>query len=136
MSKSLDNHIELASTDDDTRARVKTAFTDPQRLRRSDPGRPWVCNVYSLHKYFNSDRLDELYSMCVNAEMGCVEDKSILAEGINRSLESFRERRMELDSKKGYVTDLLADGADKARAIARETLSEVKDRLHISEVML
>ena len=74
--------------------------------------------------------------MCVNAEMGCVEDKSILAEGINRSLESFRERRMELDSKKGYVTDLLADGADKARAIARETLSEVKDRLHISEVML
>lgn len=132
MSKSLDNHIELASTDDDTRARVKTAFTDPQRLRRSDPGRPWVCNVYSLHKYFNSDRLDELYSMCVNAEMGCVEDKSILAEGINRSLESFRERRMELDGKKGYVADLLADGADKARAIASETLSEVKDRLHIS----
>ena len=92
--------------------------------------------MYSLHKYFNSDRLDELYSMCVNAEMGCVEDKSILAEGINRSLESFRERRMELDRNKSYVSDLLADGADKARAIARETLSEVKDRLHISEVML
>ena len=54
MSKSLDNHVELAATAEETRKRVLTAFTDPQRLRRADPGRPWVCNVYSLHKLFST----------------------------------------------------------------------------------
>ena len=92
MSKSLDNHIELASTPEETGARVATAFTDPQRHRLSDPGRPWVCNVYSLHKFFNPDRLEEVYQKCTAAEMGCVEDKRLLAEGINRTLEPLRER--------------------------------------------
>ena len=57
MSKSLDNHIELASSQEDTTKRVLTAFTDPERQRKSDKGRPWVCNVYSLHKHFNPKKL-------------------------------------------------------------------------------
>ena len=61
MSKSLDNHIELASTPEETNKKVKGAFTDPERLRRSDPGRPWVCNVYALHKFFNPEELDSVY---------------------------------------------------------------------------
>ena len=136
MSKSLDNHIELAATPEETRARVATAFTDPQRLRRTDPGRPWVCNVYSLHKLFNADKLDDVYQKCISAQIGCVEDKQLLAEGINRTLEPFRERRHELAERPDYVEEVLQEGARRARAIARETLAEVRDKMGISEATL
>jgi tryptophanyl-tRNA synthetase len=136
MSKSLDNHIELAATPEETIARVKTAFTDPQRLRRTDPGRPEVCNVYSLHKLFNPDKLDEVYQMCVSAQLGCVDDKQLLATGINKTLEPFRERRREFAEKPGYVEEILQEGARHARVIAKETLSEVRDKMGISETSL
>ena len=136
MSKSLDNHVELAATPEETTAKLRTAFTDPQRLRRSDPGRPWVCNVYSLHKYFNPDKLDEVYQKCTSAQIGCVEDKVLLAEGINRTLEPFRERRRELVETPGYVQEVLQEGARRARIIARETLAEVRDKMGISEAAL
>ena len=136
MSKSLDNHIELAATQEETSARVLTAFTDPQRLRRTDSGRPWLCNVYSLHKLFNPDKLDEVYQKCTSAEIGCVEDKHLLAEGINKALEPFRERRRGLVKNPGYVEEVLQEGASRARIIARETLAEVRDRMGISEAPL
>jgi tryptophanyl-tRNA synthetase len=136
MSKSLDNHIELAATPEETRVRVLTAFTDPQRLRRTDPGRPWMCNVYALHKHFNPDKLDEVYQKCTAAEIGCVDDKRLLAEGINRTLEPFRERRRGLVEKPGYLQDVLQEGARRARIIARETLAEVRDKMGISEAAL
>ncbi len=136
MSKSLDNHIELAATPEETGARIATAFTDPERLRRSDPGRPWVCNVYSLHRLFNPDKLDEVYQGCVSAQLGCVEDKRLLADGVNESLAAFRERRNELASRPGYVEDALREGARRAQAIARETLAEVQERLGLVGVAL
>jgi len=136
MSKSLDNHIELAATSEETSARVKTAFTDPQRLRRTDPGRPSICNVYALHKLFNPDKLDEVYQQCTSAHLGCVDDKQLLADGINKTLEPFRERRREFADKSGYVEEVLQEGALHARAIARETLAEVRDKMGISAVTL
>jgi tryptophanyl-tRNA synthetase len=136
MSKSLDNHIELAATPEETRARVATAFTDPQRLRLTDPGRPEVCNVYALHKLFNPDKLDDVYLKCTSAQIGCVEDKQLLAEGINRTLEPFRERRHEFEERPGYVEEVLREGARRARAIARETLAEVRDKMGIPQAAL
>jgi tryptophanyl-tRNA synthetase len=136
MSKSLGNHIELAATPEETSARVKTAFTDPQRLRRTDPGRPEICNVYALHKLFNPDRLDDVYEKCISAQLGCVDDKQLMADGINKTLESFRERRREFVEKPGYVEEVLQEGARRARAIARETLTEVLERMGISEAAL
>ena len=136
MSKSLDNHIELAATEEETRARVATAFTDPQRLRRSDPGRPWVCNVYSLHKLFNPDKLEEVYQKCTTAQMGCVECKQLLAEGINKALKPLRERRRELAERPEFVQEVLQEGARRARVIARETLAEVREKMGISEATL
>jgi tryptophanyl-tRNA synthetase len=136
MSKSLDNHIELAATSEETRARVATAFTDPQRLRLTDPGRPWICNVYALHKLFNPDKLDDVYQKCTSAQIGCVDDKQLLAEGINKTLEPFRERRHEIAERPGYVEEVLQEGARRARAIARETLAEVRDRMGIPEAAL
>lgn len=129
MSKSLNNHVELAASPEETTKRVMTAFTDPQRQRRSDPGRPWVCNVYTLHQYFNPDELETVYRECTTAARGCVECKRQLAEGINRVLAPFRERRAELAAQPGLIQDILADGAQRARAIAAGTIYEVKEKM-------
>tara|TARA_Y100001949_G_scaffold71806_1_gene60953 strand:+ start:319 stop:1329 length:1011 start_codon:yes stop_codon:yes gene_type:complete len=132
MSKSMDNHIELAATAEETAARLRTAFTDPERLRRNDPGRPEVCNIYSLHKFFNADDVQEIYDGCTSAATGCVDCKAHLADGINNSLKSFRERRQELAAQPRRLKEILADGAKKASAIAKETILEVRERLGIS----
>jgi tryptophanyl-tRNA synthetase len=129
MSKSVDNHIELALTPEETKKRVMAAVTDPQRQYKSDPGRPEVCNVYSLHSHFNPDQLDDIANQCRSAQRGCVDCKGILAEGINREMAPFRERRRELSEKPDHLTDVLAEGADRARVIARETLAEAEEKM-------
>ena len=132
MSKSLDNQIELAATEDETTERVRSMVTDPQRARRTDPGRPEVCNVYALHKLFNPGLLDEVYAQCTTAAIGCVEDKQQLADGINRYLAPFRERRRELAEKPEAVREVLADGAARASAVARETIAEGYERMGLA----
>ena len=129
MSKSLDNHVELASSDAETSKRVKSMVTDPQRIRRDDPGRPEVCNVYSLHKIFNPDKLDDIYKACTTAAIGCVDDKQTLADGINAYLSEFREKRRELAEKPKFVEEVLAAGAERAGIIARATIDEVYERM-------
>jgi tryptophanyl-tRNA synthetase len=129
MSKSLNNDIELAATPEETVERVMTAVTDPQRTHRHIPGRPWVCNVYSLHEQFNPDDLEVVYQECTTAKRGCVECKQQLADGINRVLAPVRQRRQELAARTGYVEGVLADGAARARVIARETLAEAREKM-------
>ena len=127
MSKSLDNHIELAAAPDETARRVMTMVTDPQRTHRNIPGRPEVCNVYSLHKIFSPAEVDRVYTDCTRAGIGCVDCKKILARNLNAHLEPFRARRAELAARPGLVDDVLADGARRASAIAAQVLAEVKD---------
>jgi len=131
MSKSLGNDIELADSSEGTMKRIKTAFTDPARRFRSDPGHPEVCNVYSLHKLFNSERTEEIAAECREAAIGCVDCKKLLANGVNASLAPFRERRNELSGRPKYVNEILNEGACRARAIAEETMLEVKQRLNL-----
>ncbi len=131
MSKSYDNQLELASTPEETMQRVMTAFTDPARKRRSDPGHPEVCNIYSLHHIYSPDRVEGIAVDCRNADIGCVDCKKLLAEGINRALESFRERRAEFAGRSGYVEDMLADGARRASAIASVTMQEVRENMRL-----
>ena len=132
MSKSLDNHIDLAATEEETTKRVKSMVTDPQRARRTDPGRPWVCNVYALHKLFNPELLDDVYEKCTTAAIGCVEDKQQLADGINRFLAPFRGRRRELAERPDAVREVLAHGAERATAVARHTIAEVYERMGLA----
>lgn len=129
MSKSLDNHVELAATPEETRKRVMRAVTDPQRQRKSDPGRPEVCNVFSLHRQFNTDRIEDIAQQCRSAQRGCVDCKKMLAEGINGSLEGFRGRRRELAEKPEYLREVVEDGAGRASVIARATIEEVQERM-------
>ena len=129
MSKSLDNHVELAASDEETAVRVLTMVTDPQRVRRSDPGRPDVCNVFALQKLFNPGKADEVRRLCETAGIGCVDDKRDLAGGINAYLREFRERRRELAESPGRVGEILAAGAERARAVASATVAEVYERM-------
>ena len=134
MSKSLDNHIDLASSAEETTQRVLTAFTDPQRQRRSDPGRPEVCNVYSLHKIFSSAQdIDQVYAECTTAQRGCVDCKRHLASSVNDFLEPLRDRRRELEEKPDYVREVLFEGGKRARAIARETIAEVYEKMGLGQ---
>ena len=127
MSKSLNNDIELASSPEETRKRVLQMKTDPARLRRSDPGNPDVCNVYSMHKFFSSkEEIDMVNRECRKAGIGCVECKELLAKNINAHLEPFRQKRAEISQDPKAVWEILYQGAGKARTIAQQTMDEVR----------
>jgi len=133
MSKSMDNHVELAASAQETTKRVLTAFTDPQRLRRDQPGRPEVCNVYSLHQLFSpASEVGTVHQECTTAKRGCVDCKRHLAASINNYLAPLRERREQFRQNPDYVRDILADGAAKARAIAQQTIGEVYQRMGLA----
>jgi len=130
MSKSLNNHIELAATPEETEKRVMQMVTDPQRIRLSDPGNPDVCNVFTLHKIFSPpDRVSQINQDCRKAEIGCVECKRILATNLNKHLEPFRAKRAELEKEPDFVKDILLDGATRARVIASETMGQVREAI-------
>ncbi len=130
MSKSLNNHIELAATPEETTRRVMQMVTDPARIRRSDPGNPDVCNVFSMHKIFSSqEEIDMVNVECRRAGIGCVDCKKLLAKNLNAHLEPFRARRAELDKNPDYIWDVLADGAKRARVLAEETMVEVRSAI-------
>jgi tryptophanyl-tRNA synthetase len=132
MGKSYNNHIELAATPEQTLERVKTAVTDPARQRRNDPGHPEVCNIFSLHHFFNEGRIKEIDAQCRVAGIGCVDCKKLLAGGINDALSDFRERRAALEKDPAHIYAILDDGAQRARAIACETLNEVKLKMGLT----
>ena len=136
MSKTLDNHVELATSPEETKKKILTAFTDPERLRKSDPGRPWVCNVYALHKYFTPDQTGEIYGQCTQGTRGCVDCKGILADGVNARLAELRDKRRDLEKHPDYVQDILLDGANRAKEIARATLEEVQEKMGLSRATL
>ncbi len=129
MSKSLNNHIAISASEEETIEQVRQFITDPQRRTRKDPGRPEICNVYDLHQYFDPQNRPDIHRRCTTAEIGCVDCKLLLAESINETLRPIRERRAELAARPDDVTAILWDGAERARRIAREVIAEVKERM-------
>jgi tryptophanyl-tRNA synthetase len=134
MGKSLNNHIELAATPDETQKRVMQMVTDPARLRRNDPGDPGVCNVFSMHKIFSSaEEIEMINRDCRTAALGCVDCKKLFSKNLNKNLERFRARRAEFAAKPEQVWDILHDGASRARSIAEETMKEVRAAVQLPE---
>jgi tryptophanyl-tRNA synthetase len=130
MSKSLDNHIELAATPEETLQKVMCMVTDPARIRRQDPGNPDICNVFSFHKMFSPQADIEIVNVeCRRAGIGCVDCKRLMAKNLNASLVPFRERRIEISHDEAKVWEILHDGARRACAIAEKTIAEVKDAI-------
>jgi tryptophanyl-tRNA synthetase len=127
MSKSKGNTIALFEEKDAFWGKLKGAFTDPQRLRRSDPGRPEICNIYTMHKALSTpEQVDLTYQECTTAQRGCVDCKRILMESFERELVPLRIRRAELEARPQGIRAALGEGAAKARRIAQETMREVR----------
>ena len=127
MSKSRGNHIGVLDDPDSIRARLATAFTDPQRKRRSDPGRPWVCNVFSWHGFFSDPVIVEKVDReCRVAEIGCYEDKMLLADIVIETLRPMRERAAELRRHPEELRRILDEGREAASAVAAETMAQVR----------
>jgi tryptophanyl-tRNA synthetase len=133
MSKSLGNTVGILGDDEAIWERVRKAVTDPQRVRRDDPGRPEVCNVFTLHKLVtDASLIPDIEAQCIAGTRGCVDCKRIFADSLVREFAPFRERAEYLQAHPQEVRGVLEAGADRARSVARETLAEARRRMGIS----
>jgi tryptophanyl-tRNA synthetase len=128
MSKSIGNVIEIFAEPDVVRKQVMSMVTDTQRIRRTDPGRPEVCNVCQMHRLFSPDYLD-IWEGERTARTGCVDTKKLLAERMIAYFAEARERRRELAARPGYVEEVLRAGAERLAPLAKETLRECHERM-------
>lgn len=127
MSKSYGNAVFLGDSAGETEAKIRPMKTDPARVRRTDPGNPENCNVFSWHRlYSSSEEQEDCAKKCRSAAFGCIDCKMILVQNLNRQLEPVRAHRSELLAAPGRIDEILGDGAQKARRIASETLKEVR----------
>lgn len=131
MSKSYGNTIALSDPPDVIRTKAMSMVTDPARIRREDPGHPEVCNVHSYYNVFFAEISEKVAEECRGAKIGCVENKSRLAEHIIEMLKPIQERRNELLKNKSGLEAILTEGARQASQIAKQTLSEVKKAVGI-----
>lgn len=132
MSKSYGNTIGLTASADEIRALVMTMFTDPNRIRRKDPGNPDICNLFQFHKLFSdAETVARVDRDCRTAMIGCVDDKKMLAEIMVEALRPIRERREAIDRDPSLVWDVLREGNRKARKRAAETLDAVRKAVKV-----
>ncbi len=130
MSKSMGNTIGLLESPETIWAKLRPAFTDPKRIKRTDPGTPEVCNIYHLHRAFSPPAtVEHVTVQCSTAGWGCIDCKKVLAESMETELVPIRRRAAELAAKPAVVDDALAAGADRCRALARETMDAVRERM-------
>ena len=128
MSKSYGNAINLSDPPEVIQQKCMQMFTDPQRIKRSDPGRPEVCNLYDFHKLVSAPEIQEdVARKCRAAEIGCVDDKKLLAKILIDYLAPFRQRREELLRDRDTVHDILVEGSRKARERTAETMQRVRE---------
>jgi tryptophanyl-tRNA synthetase len=134
MSKSLGNTIGLLESREQIWEKLRPAMTDPARVRKSDPGNPDVCNIYSMHKAFSDEPTQvTVAANCRSAAWGCIECKKVLAESMENVLVPIRVRAAEITATPNHVTDVLEAGGARARAVASETMRQVYDRMGLSD---
>ena len=131
MSKSAGNVILMSDEPEEIRKKVRTAYTDPGKLRLGDPGRPIQsgCVVYTSHTRFNPLEQAKILADCESGALGCVACKTILTDRLSAYFREFREKRAELVAHPERVNGYLEDGASRARAVARATMKEVHEAL-------
>lgn len=126
MSKSYDNIIEIAVPPEEIFQRVRMMITDPNRIRKDDPGSPQVCSVFSFHHLFNEGEVQEVETNCKEGKIGCVDCKKLLAESMKVYLEPIYEKRRELEKNPSMVDEILEEGRKKAVKVASRTMEEVR----------
>lgn len=134
MGKSLNNAIYLVDDEKTVSEKVMSAVTDPQKIRKNDPGHPDICTVCSYHELFSPEIVDDIKAECTSGARGCVQCKRELSQHITNFLAPMQERRRQYEQDTNATRDILRDGTAKARSIAQETLAEVKDAMHLAKV--
>lgn len=134
MSKSLNNHISLTDTEAETAGRLKKMFTDPEKLRRNDPGRPEICPVYALHQIYSEAPEKDIAPVCRTGELGCVDCKKKLTANLNAALAPIREKRVVIEHNGDYIWDVLKNGAEKARERATVVMDKVRAAMKMKYV--
>jgi tryptophanyl-tRNA synthetase len=132
MSKSVENTIDIFADEPVLRKQVMSMVTDTQRVLRTQPGRPEVCNVCQLHRFVSPTDFETIWDGERTARTGCVDTKKLLLERLMAFFGPARERRAELEARKGYVEEVLQAGADKLAPMAAETLAAVHDRMGLA----
>lgn len=130
MAKSYGNAIWLSDTPDEIRTKTRNMMTDPQRQRRTDPGRPEVCPVFAYHKLFSpGETIAWADQGCRTAGIGCVDCKKAMAENLVKWIEPVQARRKEFEAHPEQVWSILDAGASKARKTARKTMHRVREAI-------
>jgi len=129
MSKSLGNTILLSDEPETVKAKLKKAVTDPLKVRRNDPGRPEVCLIFSYHKKFNPTEVDQIEKDCRSGALGCVDCKLNCSGNISDFLAPIIEKRNYFEKNINEVLDILADGEERGRKTAEETMIQVREKM-------
>jgi len=126
MSKSYDNAIYLSDSAETVTKKIRSMFTDPEKIYKNDPGHPDTCPVFAFNEVYNKAETEQIASDCRAAGLGCVDCKSRLAERLNAALAPIQEKRKELETDPGKLDRILANGAERARSAAAATMIEVR----------
>ncbi|MDW8033159.1 MAG: tryptophan--tRNA ligase [Aquificaceae bacterium] len=132
MSKSYNNAIYFADTKEEVQRKVMSFFTDPQKLRKGDPGRPEICPVFFYHKIFtHQEKVEEVERDCRHGKLGCVDCKKLMFEGLENFLMPIRDRREELSKDRKGLKEVIELGSERARTIAVQTIKEVREKVRV-----
>lgn len=133
MSKSYNNTIFLREDPEAISKKIRTMQTDPQRVRRTDPGDPDKCPVWQLHQVYSNDEVKAWVQQgCRSAGIGCIECKQPVIEGMLKEQEPMRERARMYEEDPSLVRNIVADGCEKARKLAQETMRDVREAIGLS----
>jgi tryptophanyl-tRNA synthetase len=133
MSKSLNNTILLSDSKDEIQQKLRKAVTDPQKLRKGDPGHPEICLVYSYHKKFNPIETEEIEKNCSSGALGCVDCKSKCATSIDSYIAPIREKRLYFENRTDEILAIINDGENQARNTAQKTMEEVREAMKLGQ---
>lgn len=131
MSKSLNNTILIADTPETIAQKLRKCITDPQKVRKGDPGRPDICPVFQYRQKFHSRTVDEVRAGCESGQLDCVEDKRDMAQKLVEYLDPIWERRRLLEKHADLTEQVIEDGDKRARAVAQKTMAEVRQAMKL-----
>ncbi len=131
MSKSLGNAVLLSDDPETVKAKIRKAVTDPQKIRKGDPGNPEICLIFAYHKKFNPGEVPEIDAGCRSGALGCVDCKMNCASKISLFLEPIREKRKYYEERTDEVKSILNDGEQRARKAAEATMTEVHQKMRM-----
>ena len=133
MSKSYGNTIFLREESDSLTKKIRTMQTDPARVRRTDPGDPEKCPVWQFHVIYSDEPTRNWVTQgCKSAGIGCIECKQPVIDAVLKEQDAMRERAQPYLDDPSLVKSIVADGCDKARKLAQETMREVRDAMGLS----